>query len=312
LFEQTEIASYQAAHDVSRPLNQLSKSKREAVLSETCFNLIQAYQASVAPLQGPAPAGEMARLFGEERKEKTSVHASKIVPDMPIFRLRSDGFEGGDDAALLLVIRALERVSAGLGRPFVLELPDIDENVDRIRALQALPRRSERESIELVQRIQSDQQNRKDLTILEYCFNLVLTNEVFRKTAELNDIGTWELLTGLRIQLWRQLGLNKRKSMNLTTTVTDRVSRDVLMTPAEYAECSRWFDDAAGERRQGLVRGTRYELNWFAPTFVHHRCHATIAICIAQAMATKEGALPKNVIESATDLTTWRISRGWD
>ena len=153
----------------------MNKSKREAVLSETCFNLIQAYQPSEAPSQEPAAAGERARLCGEERKEKTSVHASKIVPDIPIFRLHSDGFEEGDDAALLLVIRALERVSAGAERPFVLELPDIDENVDRIRALQALPRRSERESIELVQRIQSDQQNRRDLTILEYCSNLILT-----------------------------------------------------------------------------------------------------------------------------------------
>jgi hypothetical protein len=197
--------------------------------------------------------------------------------------------------------------------PLVLELPQIDENVDRIRALQALQRRSERESTELVQRIQSDQQNRKELTILEYCFDLVLTNEVFGKTGELNDKATWEALTGLRIQLWRQLALNERKSMNLTTSATDSASRDVLTTAAEYdSENRRWFDDAAGERRQGLVPGTRYELKWFTPTFVHHRCHATIVICIAQAMATKECALPNNVIESATDLTTWYISRDSD
>jgi hypothetical protein len=161
--------------------------------------------------------------------------------------------------------------------------------------------------------LQSDQQNRKDLTILEYCFNLALTNEVFRKTGGLNHKATWEVLTGLRIQLWRQLALNERKSMNLTTSATGSASHDVLMTAAEYdSENRRWFDDAAGERRQGLVPRTRYELKWFTPTFVHHRCHATIAICIAQAMATKEGTLPNNVIESATDLTTWCISHDSD
>jgi hypothetical protein len=49
LFEQTEIASYQAAHDTSRPLDGLTKSQRQAVLSEVCAKLIQAAQ-TVAPL----------------------------------------------------------------------------------------------------------------------------------------------------------------------------------------------------------------------------------------------------------------------
>ena len=44
LFEHTQIASYQAAHDVSRPLDQLTKSQRQKVLSETCAKLILTYQ----------------------------------------------------------------------------------------------------------------------------------------------------------------------------------------------------------------------------------------------------------------------------
>jgi hypothetical protein len=42
LYEQTEVASYQAAHDVSRPLDRLPKAQRQAVLSETCAKLILA------------------------------------------------------------------------------------------------------------------------------------------------------------------------------------------------------------------------------------------------------------------------------
>jgi len=41
LYEQTEIASYQAAHDVSLPLDSLKKkSEREAVVSKICQKLI--------------------------------------------------------------------------------------------------------------------------------------------------------------------------------------------------------------------------------------------------------------------------------
>ena len=40
LYEQTEIASYQAAHDVSKPLDRLDKPKRQAVLSEVCAKLV--------------------------------------------------------------------------------------------------------------------------------------------------------------------------------------------------------------------------------------------------------------------------------
>lgn len=44
LFEQTEIGSYQAAHDISRPLDRLSKSRRQAVLSEVCAKLLRTAQ----------------------------------------------------------------------------------------------------------------------------------------------------------------------------------------------------------------------------------------------------------------------------
>ena len=59
LFEKTEIASYQAAHDVSRPLDRLSKPQRQAVLSEACAKLIQIATNVVSP-PTPAPASNAA------------------------------------------------------------------------------------------------------------------------------------------------------------------------------------------------------------------------------------------------------------
>ena len=41
LYEQTEIANYQAAHDPTKPLDKLSKPHRQAALSEICAKLIR-------------------------------------------------------------------------------------------------------------------------------------------------------------------------------------------------------------------------------------------------------------------------------
>lgn len=41
LYEHTDIAAYQAAHDISKPLNSLSKPARQAVLSEVSAKLIR-------------------------------------------------------------------------------------------------------------------------------------------------------------------------------------------------------------------------------------------------------------------------------
>lgn len=40
LYKETEIARYQAAHDISRPLDRLSKSQRQAALSDICAKLV--------------------------------------------------------------------------------------------------------------------------------------------------------------------------------------------------------------------------------------------------------------------------------
>jgi hypothetical protein len=45
LYQETEIAAYQAAHDVGKALSQLSRPKRQQVLSQICAKLVQVAQS---------------------------------------------------------------------------------------------------------------------------------------------------------------------------------------------------------------------------------------------------------------------------
>src|SRR6266850_188866 len=53
LYKETEIANYQAAHDVSRPLDGLSKPDRQTVLTEISEKLLRIVRSDAA--LGPAP-----------------------------------------------------------------------------------------------------------------------------------------------------------------------------------------------------------------------------------------------------------------
>jgi len=77
LYEQTEIATYQAAHDISRPLSELPKAQREAVLSKCCSKLIQ---MAVETAQIPEPFRPPSR---------PSLHVGvdpRNLPDRSIFK----------------------------------------------------------------------------------------------------------------------------------------------------------------------------------------------------------------------------------
>ena len=69
LYEKTEIASYQAAHDVNRPLDRLPKSQRQAVLSKACADLIRAAQKVAPP--PTAAASQAARTQSPVRAERS-------------------------------------------------------------------------------------------------------------------------------------------------------------------------------------------------------------------------------------------------
>ena len=93
--------------------------------------------------------------------------------------------------------------------------------------------------------------------------------------------------------------------MNKIPTIGDQDRTGMSRTESQIAPLG------GGESRVWFPGGC-YGIKWFTPTFVHHRCHATITVCIAEAMAKGEAVLPNGVIQSATDLMTWRISRGSD
>lgn len=242
----------------------------------------------------------------EEGDQRAGREQTTVQHSPPTFRLGGNGFEGGDDAALSLVIDALNCFDTGVPKPYILELPELDDNIQRIRALKNLPQRNEQESRELLQRINSDQMNREFLTVLETCFNIILTNKIFRESGKLHSpTDIWEVLTGLRIQLWPQLALADREQLRLTTTTTDRIQGFVIMTKAEYeSENSRYIND--NYQKRGFRRGETYELPLFTPTFVRSRCYAAITICLAKAL--KQG-IPTNIVDSAMDLSTWYISK---
>jgi hypothetical protein len=69
LYEQTEIASYQAAHDISRPLDRLSKADRQAVLSQACAKLIQTAQ-QLAQHSEQANKNSLTPLSSSSQQEK--------------------------------------------------------------------------------------------------------------------------------------------------------------------------------------------------------------------------------------------------
>ena len=55
LYEETEIAGYQAAHNILKPLDYLSRAARAAVLVNVCKQIKAAYNASLGPSPERAP-----------------------------------------------------------------------------------------------------------------------------------------------------------------------------------------------------------------------------------------------------------------
>lgn len=108
LYEQTEIATYQAAHDISKPLDRLDKPTRQAVISEACARLIRIAN----PLAGaPQPAGT------------APVSRSSNVPRIAVAKL----FRGHNQGSELLVGRekelaALDAAWSGPGKKNVVTI----------------------------------------------------------------------------------------------------------------------------------------------------------------------------------------------
>src|SRR5262249_5295180 len=114
---------------------------------------------------------------GERRKPDTNPHS------VPVFRLRANGFEGGDDAALEHVITALKIAKQSDHDCFCLVLPEADENEEKIAQLKSIPNRNEAERSELVARIGNKERNDGIHVKLCKAFRIVLQNPTFRESA---------------------------------------------------------------------------------------------------------------------------------
>jgi len=292
----------------------LDDVKLPAILSGMAYIDFRNYDEGISRLRHEL-------LVGDSSRKTDSITSSYNAPP-PIFKLRGDGFLGGDDAVFSLVFDALRQVERGFEKPFLLELPGIDENLQRINMLKALKNRTEQESKELVDRIQSHEYNREYYEILETCFKIILTDNAFRISSaklslgrafwdssklSLSPRGTWEALIGLRVQLWSQLSFDKRKTLRLTTIVTDRIYGHVLLTLEEYiSENSRYLNEYNNKMIQGIDHGKFYDLSYFTPQFVYLRCLPAIAIILSRAIKDK---VPEQLVNEASDVTTWRLSQ---
>ena len=65
MYEQTEIASYQAAHNIARPLDMLSKPERQGVLSAVCAKLLKVVESGSAALSSGKVAKSAAPANGK-------------------------------------------------------------------------------------------------------------------------------------------------------------------------------------------------------------------------------------------------------
>jgi hypothetical protein len=119
LFEQTEIASYQAAHDISRPLDGLQKAQRQAVLSQTCAKLIQAAGRSAPPQQ---PTGSVSQTPASS--EYRPVGEAKPVPLRP--PIQQPGQKELRILKELAIGRRMDRTRTSVAKETGIEKPEVD------------------------------------------------------------------------------------------------------------------------------------------------------------------------------------------
>jgi hypothetical protein len=256
--------------------------------------------ATIAAAIFPAVAARK-RKAGKQNEE-THVNELKTEPSAPTFQLRASGFEEGDDAVLEKVIAALQLAETRDQDCFFLQLPEAAENEVRINQLKLIANRNETEKRELLDRLLSKKANEEVLTKLRRAFRIILQDKTFRASSglELSPEYTWEVLVGLRTQLFRQIPFDARTVLYLSTTASERIRGDVLFTKEEFeSEETRYLND--NNSRQGILHGSTYSLEWFTPNTVRRRCLASIALMLADA---ETPIVPKAVY----DTRTWCLS----
>jgi hypothetical protein len=112
LYEQTEIVAYQAAHDISRPLDSLKRSERLGVISETCAKLLRIVETQ----------GDSAEDGGAEpQSQRTVTPISPMQPETPVGR-QNELSRSFSDKTVKSVALALKETKPLTMRALVLNL----------------------------------------------------------------------------------------------------------------------------------------------------------------------------------------------
>jgi TIR domain len=175
LFEQTEIASYQAAHDTSRPLDRLSKSQRQAVLSETCAKLIRTTQQAAPPVESGS----------------TEPFAITLDADFD--------FIGGEEGAKTAAYRFLARAGEGKIIRFVLHCEALGIADEIVKELESQSCRSSDEEQRLRHACKVRDRCKESGRLFEQALDFIWYHTHFKSDIFLNgEDGLGELIVGLR------------------------------------------------------------------------------------------------------------------
>jgi hypothetical protein len=103
LYDRTPIADYQAAHDVSKPLDQLSKAARQATLTTICKKLI-AIAPRKPPVRNDADDTSKRQPVSQEIADLASKEIARILrkPDMEEVRKELSGGQPDEDLQIAL------------------------------------------------------------------------------------------------------------------------------------------------------------------------------------------------------------------
>jgi hypothetical protein len=175
LFEQTEIASYQAAHDTSRPLDRLPKSQRQAVLSETCAKLIR-----IAPRAAPPV-------------EPGSTEPFSITLDADF------DFIGGEEGAQTVAYRFLARAGETKIISVVLHCEALGIADGIVKELESQSRRSSDEEHRLRHACKVRDRCKESGRLFEQTLDFIWYHTHFKDDVYLSEEdGLGELIVGLR------------------------------------------------------------------------------------------------------------------
>jgi len=294
LFEQTEIASYQAAHETSRPLDRLSKSQRQAVLSEICAKLVRTAQ------QGGPPV------------EPGSTEQLAITLDADF------DFIGGEEGAKTAAYRFLTWASKGKIFNVVLRCEALGIADGIVKGLESKSQRSSDEELLLRHASKVQDHCQESGRLFEQALDFIWNHSHFKKDLCLRDEDALgELIVGLRDLIFAHGPVLPGR----TTT-----PEWFKLASQRSKELFAWHVDKPGNHlvvgfaREDTEAMEAYYRQWTGRTFSDHSaCHAyglnigalrralvpSISVDLAKRFRTDEAAY----LEDLSQLQHWLVAR---